>query len=307
MNNAEIDNAPQKHANLRHPTVLITLLSGMLLGGIADTFAQTATGRDNAIQHLRNALEQPFVESGGFSTFDCTLTSGEQPEQPFTCSATSQSNNHYEYLLVPDADAGVKVDLVTEPAAQLDYEWLPALEETCYQFLKHFNEADWPAMFAEFNPGLQKAISVPELESSLSPIRELLGLLGKPALMSYSSRDGGRDELQYSVPAENGTAAFRCGLSASDVTLLGYLVMPAPDTPLYKTSLEENAATQLSASVGAEISRIEIPYAQLPNVYDVAEGVGFLDNGERFRIRITRSGRQDDFSQKDYTFQVLED
>ena len=198
---------------------------------------------------------------------------------------------------------------MTEPATQLDYPWLPPLEQACQQFLQQFNEADWPAMYAGFNPGLQKAISVSALGSSMAPIRELLGTLGKPVLKSYASRDGGRDELQFVVPAKNGTAAFRCGLSANDngVSLLGYLVMPAPGTALYESSLEEIAATELSDTVGAAISRIEIPYKQLSNMYDVAEGVGYLENGDTFRVRITRSGRPDDFSQKDFTFQVLED
>lgn len=275
---------------------------------LSPVYAQPNSQRDKAVEHLRGVLEQPFLEAGGFSGFDCSITSGNRPTQPFTCDAGTAEGKQYEYLLIPDQEKGLIVNLVTEPVGQLDYVWMPAMQAACNRFLEKFNQADWEGMYAGFEPALQKLVSVSKIEADLAPMRELLGNTGKPVLESYSVRDGGRNELQYSVPADNDQAAFRCGLHATEntMTILAYLISPHPDSALYKSELEEMATEQLSGLLGSEVAAVQIPYSELANFNDVADGIAELANGEQISFRITRSGRRDDFSQFDYTFGVYE-
>lgn len=285
------------------------LSMAILLCSAWPALAQPTGDRDAAVQHLRDVLEQPFLEAGGFSAFDCAISSSEQAAYPFTCDAARPTGEHYQYLLVPDQTKGLRVDLITEPASQINYLWLPAMQAACKQFLLRFNQADWESMYAGFDASLQKLVTVTRIESDLAPMRELLGPTGEPTLETYSLRNGGRSELQYSVPAKNGKAAFRCGLHATEntMTILAYLIAPYPDTSVYRAHLEENAARQLSDLIGDEVSTVEIPYQQLPDVYDSADGVAILANGERVSIRVSRSGRADDFSQYDYTFSIFQE
>ena len=78
------------------------------------------------------------------------------------------------------------------------------------------------------------------------------------------------------------------------------------ESTIYKSNLESEVAVQLSEFYEMPISRLEIPLEQLPNMYDVADGFAILENGERLKIRITRTGRADDFSGKDFTFALYE-
>jgi len=273
----------------------------------APVWAQPNSERDKAIEHLRKVMEEPFLETGGFSEFDCSITSGNRPTQPFTCDAITAANKHYTYLLNPDPSKGLIVDLVTEPAGQLDYVWLPAMEAACQRFLEKFNQADWEAIYAGFEPGLQKLVPVSKIKADLAPVLELLGPLGDATLETYSVRDGGRNELQYSVAAENGKAVFRCGLHATENTMsiLAYLVAPYPDTALYRSHAESIAVQQLTDLLESKVESVEIPHEQLTEFNAFATGVAILANGEEVEIGARRSGRTDDFSQYDYTVGVF--
>ena len=303
--------APRKPAGFQRFFALTCCATCILFGNLAEVTAQPSSSRDEVIQYIRQVLEQPYVENGGFSAFDCSLTSGDKPEHAFTCDAilTSMPDSEIEYLLVPDANLGFRVDMVTQAADQAFEENLPAMDKTCRQFVQQFNQADWTAMYAGFDPNLQKIISQSVVESSLGSMRDLLGLLGEPELELYSYRgSSGRDELQYRIPGEKALAAFRCGLNSagSNITILAYLVTPHVKSTIYKSNLETEVAVQLSEFYELPISRLEIPLEQLPNMYDVADGLAILDNGERLDIRITRTGRADDFSGKDFTFALYE-
>ena len=287
----------------------VSILFASLVCSVTPVLAQVGGDREAVVHDLREVLERPFMEDGGFFAFDCAITASGLPPYPFTCDAVRASGERYQYLLAPDPAEGLIVDMVTEPAGQLGYAWLPAMQAACQRFLEKFNQADWEGMYAGFDASLQELIPVASIAADLTSIRELLGPAGELTLESYSVRNGGRTELQYAVPAQNGKAAFRCGLHASEniMTILAYLIAPYPDTPLYKSNLEEKAAQQLSALIGNEVIGVEIPYQQLPEVSNSAEGVAILANGERVKIMVMRSGRTDDFSQYDFSFAVSEE
>ena len=98
------------------------ILLTILMSGVSPVSAQWGNDREAAIKILRNILEQPFLVTEGVTAFDCSITSGTQPTHPFTCDFDTAAGHHYHYLLIPDPEQGLIVDLATEPAAQLDYE-----------------------------------------------------------------------------------------------------------------------------------------------------------------------------------------
>jgi len=312
--NSHVPPGPTPPTRARHSSLpwtrwpWLTLL--LILSLAPATSAQSARGRnESATQQIRATLEASFSDQGlEFSTFSCDLPDSDRQARAFGCEGVDSEGDEVSYLMAPDENGLFTVDLVTQPAAQVEADFLAPLDASCRSFLEQHDSKSWSALWANLHPGLQEAVTEAAFGDMLAPVWTSLGPTRSASLRTLGARDGGRLELQYSVSADKAEGEFRCGLLAGDETarVIAFLLIPAHGSEAFQRSLSEEAADLLSSALAHKVSRVEISFESMPDQYDVTQGRAWLESGGDFVVRAERTGRPDDFERVDFSFQVLD-
>ena len=292
---------------MRPPAVFL----GLLLAATTPHGDSSETGSSTTIEGtIRSVLETGMREQQGreFTTFGCALPDLAGPPRAFTCSAVDDAGDEYVYLVEPDEEGALFVEMVSQPAGQLEPDFLAQLETPCREFLGEYATRSWEEIWTALHPALQEAISLESLAGQLDSMWQVLGPIESLHADTFSLRSNGRFELQYSGSARGGAAAFRCGvhIEADQASVIAFLLLPAVDSQLYSRLISEETTAALSRVLGLTVVRVDLPFNTMLNQYDVEEGLGWTASGREFAIRAERSGRTDDFEMIDFEFQVLD-
>jgi len=259
---------------------------------------------------MRGLIEPQFEANTGltFDSFECRVDGVLEADSRFDCDAVDEEGDRIRYTLEVDDEGTASVVLASQPAAELSAADRAVLEPPCRAFLARFDDADWASLIADLHPSLIDATGRDEIRASLDKVRTALGDIRDIQTETYARHHTGRHELEYRLDCANGPGVARFGLlEDGDVLKVAfYTVTPAPGSPLYAELLEKEARDMVSGLIGGEVTRVDLPFDELVEVGDTAEGSARLGDGEDLLIGAIRHGRADDFDVVDFTFRVLD-
>jgi hypothetical protein len=290
------------------PVAVILLCLPIVVGSAS---AAENPSAEEVTDRLRTSLEEQFRAGTGlgFSSFQCDLQQDSPPGREITCRAEDEEGDRFSYRIILDETGNSSSVSSTQPVSQLDEAGLELIERPCLVFLDAFRRGAWDVAYRELSEDFRSGFSLADLETTLAPMRDVLGELESVKADTYGSPSPGLHQLEYSLSTSGGDAVARFRLRFLDdrrARIVAFLVTARPGSELQARLVSDAGRQALAPVLWQPVRRIDAPLDKLERIGDAVEGQAILESGAEIPIRVEQQSTVHDFDSNDYRFQILD-